>query len=163
MAQSAMRQSAMVIGVGNPYRHDDAVGLILARRLKGELPGNVAVIEASGEGAALMEAWREVETVVIIDAAHSGVAPGTVHRLDAHTQRIPNRLFHYSTHAFSVAEAVELARALGELPPWLIIYGIEGKDFTAGEGLSPEVAPAAEEVARRVREEMQCLTRQQPA
>ena len=65
------------------------------------------------------------------------------------------RFFHYSTHAFSVAEAIELGRALGKLPPRVILYGIEGKDFAAGETLSPEVASAADEVLGRVREEIQ--------
>lgn len=145
----------LVIGVGNPYRRDDAVGLVLARRLKDGLPGNVAVIEESGEGAALMEAWRGAAAVVIIDAARSGLAPGTVHRFDAHAGAIPTRLFHYSTHAFSVAEAVEMARALDQLPPRLVVYGVEGRDFSAGEGLSPEVAAASDELLGLVRTEIQ--------
>ena len=33
-----------------------------------------------------------------------------------------------STHALGLAEAMELARALGRLPP-VIVYGIEGKTF----------------------------------
>jgi hypothetical protein len=57
-------------------------------------------------------------------------------------------------HAFSVTEAVELARALQQLPSRLIAYGIEGKNFSSGEQLSPEVAAAVEEVARRVKGEL---------
>jgi len=40
--------------------------------------------------------------------------------------------------------------ALDQLPPRLIVYGIEGKDFTSGEGLSPEVAAAVEEAAQDI-------------
>jgi len=43
-----------------------------------------------------------------------------------------------------------LARALGRLPPRLIVYGVEGKAFEAGVGLSPEVKAAVQEVAERV-------------
>ena len=60
------------------------------------------------------------------------------------------KFFNFSTHGFGVAEAVELARSLNQLPPQLIIYGIEGKNFADGFGLSPEVEGAAAQVVRRV-------------
>ena len=70
---------------------------------------------------------------------------------DVHTQTIPTKFFHYSTHAFGIAEAIELARALKQLPQDLIVYGIEGKCFEAGIGLSREVEKAVEEVMMRVK------------
>lgn len=143
-----------VVGVGNAYRRDDAVGLIIARRLKAENLDHVRILEESGEGAVLMESWEDADTVILIDAVHSGAAPGTIHRLDAHAQAIPTDFFHYSTHAFSVAEAIELARTLNQLPPRLIIYGIEGKNFETGKGLSPEVENAVEEVVCLVLREL---------
>lgn len=144
----------LVIGVGNAYRGDDAVGLLVARRLKEESLDSVMILVESGEGTALMEAWEDAETVILIDAVSSGARPGTVYRLEAHAQPIPTNFFHHSTHAFSVAEAIELTRALNQLPPYLIVYGIEGKDFEAGEGLSPEVQKAAQEVVTRVLQEI---------
>jgi len=136
----------LIIGIGNEYRWDDAVGLIVARRLKDRIVDSAIVLEQSGEGAALMETWRGADTVIIIDAVMSGAAPGTIHRFDAGAQPIPKSGFRRSTHAFSVAEAIELARALGSLPQRLIVYGIEGKNFAAGVGSSPEVEKAADEV-----------------
>ncbi len=143
-----------MIGLGNDFRHDDGAGPVAARLVRTAIGEDVCVIEESGEGAALMDAWRGAETVILIDAVHSGAAPGTIHRLDAGAQPIPSNFFHYSTHAFSIAEAVELARALGELPPRLIVHGIEGKDFTSGEGLSPEVATAVEQVVQTITSEL---------
>ena len=140
----------LIIGLGNEYRGDDAVGLIVVRRLREAAPESVRVLEESGEGAALLESWQDADTVILIDAVHSGAKPGTIHRFDAHVQPIARKFFRFSTHAFGVAEAVELARALGRLPPRLIVYGVEGKTFEAGAGLSPEVEAAAQEVAERV-------------
>lgn len=145
-----MTPPPLVIGIGNDFRHDDGAGRAVARRIRELAGAAVRVIEESGEGAALIEAWRGAGHVAVIDAVHSGARPGTVHRFDAHAAPVPARFFHYSTHAFSVAEAVELARALNQLPSRLIIHGIEGREFTAGEGLSPEVAAAVEQVARTV-------------
>jgi hydrogenase maturation protease len=139
----------LIIGIGNEYRGDDAAGLIVARRLKERLADSAIVIEQSGDGAALMEAWGGAEMVIIIDAVMSGAAPGTIHRFAASVQPLQKDAFRCSTHAFGVAEAIELARALGKFPQHLVVYGIEGKNFAAGVGLSAEVEKAAGETVRQ--------------
>jgi len=147
--------SIVVIGVGNEYRSDDGAGIAVVRRLQALFPTGVTVLEESGEGAALIEAWKKGATwVMIVDAARSGAPPGTIHRLDARAAPVPTGFFPYSTHAFSVAEAVELARSLDQLPAHLIVYGIEGENFAAGLGLSPAVARVVESVVERAAEEI---------
>jgi hydrogenase maturation protease len=150
------KSGPLVIGLCNQYRRDDAVGLIVARCLKERAPEHVRVLEESSEGAALMESWKDADAVILIDAVHSGAEPGTLYRLNAHTQPIPTGFSHCSTHAFSTAEAIELARALGQLPPRLVVYGVEGKTFVPGLGLSPEVEKAAQEVVERVLADLRC-------
>ncbi|HHT9136735.1 MAG TPA: hydrogenase maturation protease [Candidatus Wunengus sp. YC60] len=145
----------LIIGIGNAFRGDDAVGLRVAQDIKKEAPDRVNVIVQNSDGAALMESWKNADTVILIDAVHSGGNFGTIYRFDVHTQPIPTEFFHYSTHAFGVAEAIELARALKQLPQNLIVYGIEGKCFEAGIGLSIEVERAAQEVVTRVRRDIQ--------
>jgi hydrogenase maturation protease len=110
--------------------------------------------EESGEGGALMEAWNDADFVVLVDAVESGGLPGTIRRMDARTTGIPSELFHYSAHGFGVSEAIELARALKRLPARLIVYGIEGGSFGLGAELTPEVNAAADEVVRRVKDEL---------
>ena len=107
-----------------------------------------------------MEAWRGAPFVVLCDAVQSGAAPGTVHRLDPAREPVPTGFFRYSTHAFSVAEAIELARALGELPPRMRVYGIEGADFAAGMALSPAVAGAVDPVVRAVVADLQTYNKE---
>ncbi len=140
----------VVIGVGNPTAGDDAIGREVARSVAARAPAGVWVLEHSGEATSLMEAWKGADAVVLIDAVVSGAAAGTIHRIDAHAQRVPASLFCFSTHAFGVAEAVELARALGELPGAFLLYGIETERFAAGATVTPAVRSAADEVVRRV-------------
>lgn len=147
----------LVIGVGNVYRSDDGVGIVVARRLGERKPAGVAIVEESGEGTALLSRWKDAQGVILVDAVHSGETPGTIRRIDARAEPIPVRLFHCSSHAFSVAEAVELGRALNQLPQQLTLYGIEGGNFTAGEGLSAEVEQAVTAVVERVLDEVNCL------
>lgn len=149
--------SIKIIGVGNAFRGDDGAGVAVARAMQTKgLPG-VAVVEATGEGASLIEAWQGVEVVILVDAVHSDTEPGTIYRFDARETPLPTQFFHYSTHAFSVAEAIELARVLDQLPPRLIVYGIEGKTYEAGAGLSLEVAQGVEQVVERIEAEVKHL------
>jgi hydrogenase maturation protease len=133
----------LVIGIGNEYRGDDGVGVFVVRELaKARIPA-VEVIEESGEGTALVEAWKDAESVFIIDAVCSGSSVGAIHEFDVSTEPIPTGTFHYSSHAFGLAEAIELSRAMNQLPSHIVVYGIEGLNFEYGVDLTPEVERAA--------------------
>lgn len=153
-----MAAQILVIGIGNLYRGDDGAGIIAARELKSRTCRQVRILELAGEGAALMDAWHAQDgaqpMVILIDAISSGAAPGTIFRLDAGEQPVPVSFFNYSTHAFSLAEAVELARVLGELPPHMIIYGIEGQNYAAGSALSAPVAQALPQLVQQLKREI---------
>lgn len=150
-----MSANTRIIGIGNDYRRDDAVGLVAARRLREmALPG-VTILENNGDAGELWELWQDATPAILIDAMHSGAAPGTVRRFDAAREPLPAACFHHpSSHAFGVAESLELARTLGQLPTQLLIYGIEGKIFAPGLGLSPEVAQALPRLMAQIRQDL---------
>ncbi|MBB4304892.1 hydrogenase maturation protease [Rhodobium orientis] len=139
----------LIIGVGHPMRGDDAAGPIAAERLADR---GLDAIVLDGEGARLIHAWEGRDQIVVIDAADGGGPPGTVHVIDAAKEALSSGRFHYSSHAFGLAEAVETSRALGDLPPNFTIYAITGADFTLGKSLSPDVAAAVERVVERIAE-----------
>ncbi len=154
MTPSNTASPLLVIGVGNEWRGDDAVGRLAARALLAkELPG-VAIIEHSGDGANLMETWDGAAAVILIDAAAAGGTPGTIYRLDAHQDSIPAEWFGASSHLLGVGAAVELARALGQLPPRFVIFGIEGSSFAINTGLSSAVAASLPALGERVIQEI---------
>ena len=144
----------LVIGIGNAYRSDDAAGLVAVQRLKEKAFICCRVLEHTGEGAALMELWKGADRVRLIDAVRSGAAPGTVTRFDAALRPLPASMFRDSTHAFSLAEAVELSRALNQLPRQLIIYGVEGQTFEPGTNLSPAIEFAMRNLVEQVLQEL---------
>ncbi len=144
------KQKPLIIGIGSSYRSDDGVGLIVARKLRQRVGNSAEVIEQSGDAALLMEAWQGAGSVIVIDAIRSGARPGKIHRLEVHEQQLPKTLFHSSTHALGLVEAIELARVLGELPPQLVVYGIEGENFSAGTNLSPFVEISVQNVVDQI-------------
>lgn len=156
MAEPAHVPPILVIGTGNLRRGDDAVGLVVARGLRTRLAHGATLIEFRGDGAALLELWRGARAVILVDAAATDGHVGAIARFDATAGLLPLSLHASSTHAFGAGEAIELARALGALPPTVLVYAITGQRFTFGAGLSPAVKAAArlviEEVAHAVRD-----------
>lgn len=145
-----------VIGVGNAWRGDDAVGLLVARRLRADHLPEVEVAECRGTVTAVQEAWNDAAGVIVVDAVVSGGRPGAIYRFNAHGGGVPMELSRSpSSHGWGVAEALALGKVLQELPPYLIIYGIEGQNFGPGQEVSQEVAEAIPEAARRIRREIQ--------
>jgi hydrogenase maturation protease len=140
----------LVIGVGNSDAGDDGAGIAVARLV--ERRNDCAHLQAyvcTGEATAVMDAWTGFDDVVIVDACRGAGPPGSVHTFtpdDLERYAAVSARRYGSTHAFGVAEALALARALGALPCRVVIQAIEGRHFDAANELSPEVDHAVHEV-----------------
>ncbi len=146
----ATKPTVRVIGLGNAYRGDDAIGLEVAQAVGVRLP-DVDVVAGIADGTALLELWDKTELCVVVDCAVSGAAPGTVHCFDGLTQQIPERLFSsFSTHAFSIPSAIELGRVLNRLPGQLLVCAVEGNSFACGVGMAEPVRRSAAHLIDRI-------------
>lgn len=147
---SAASRHVRVIGLGNPDRGDDGIGARVARALDGRLPDDVMLQTCRGDVLTLIDDWDGLDALVCIDAAEPMGRPGRVHRFDLASDTLPRGLSFASSHAMGLAEAIALARALGQAPRDIIVYAIEGARFDTGSGLSAAVEAAAGDVAARV-------------
>jgi len=138
----------LVVGVGNPDRGDDAIGPHVAARVAALGPPGVDVVER-GEPVDLVPHLLERDHMVIVDAAAPRGRPGRlrVHVVGA-TAPAAGAGGAGGTHGFGVAEAVELARALGRLPARLVLIGVEAGTLAAGEPLSAAVSGCVDEAVR---------------
>ncbi len=150
-----MGNTTLVIGIGNRYRGDDALGCWVAAEVRKQAPEGVEVVEHDGEPASLMDLWQGCACVIIVDAVVSGAEPGTIHRIDLHKQCLPTNFGVYSSHGIGVAEAIELARVLRVLPPHIVLLGIEGKWFTASEQSPSWLKQATEILVEQILVEIQ--------
>jgi len=144
--------AAVVIGVGTRFRHDDGIGPIALDRLA-DLGLGADLVELDGEPSRVIDAWDGRALAVVIDAVTTGAAPGTIHRFG------PAALAGVlsgttSSHAAGPGDAIALATALDRMPLHLVVIGVEGADFSQGEGLSPDVAASLDEVVAAVRAEL---------
>ncbi|CCJ06295.1 hydrogenase maturation protease [Methylocystis sp. SC2] len=143
----------LVLCIGNPDRGDDAAGRAVARALRASA-ADVEIIEEEGEATRILARLEGADAAYIVDACVSGAEPGDIRRFDVGASPLPRAAFGASTHGFGLAEALELARALGALPPRCVVYAIEGGTFDAGAPMSPAVAAAVDIVAGRLRRDM---------
>jgi hydrogenase maturation protease len=152
-----------VIGVGNAWRGDDAVGLLVARHLKADQLPQVEIVECRGTVTAVREAWNDAAGVIVVDAVVSGSRPGAIYRFNAHGGGVPAQLSRSSSsHGWGVAEALALGQLFKELPPYLIIYGIEGQNFGPGQEVSQEVEAAIPEAVLRIRRDIRMWLGREP-
>ena len=139
-----MRSPVALIGVGNPWRHDDGIGWAVVAAAGQRLGKAVDVVESDGEPSRLLEAWYELDLAVVVDGVANGASPGAIH-VWAEPSDLPVPSSAAGSHAMGIAEAVALGRALDRLPERLIVVGIEVDDTSTGHGLSAAVAAAVEE------------------
>ena len=135
-----------IIGCGHPDRGDDAAGPMVVQGLR---DSGIDALSVTGEAFELMEAWDSEDDVVVIDAVVTNAPRGTIQIWNAASLAVPAR-GSTSTHGLGLAEAIQLAHALGRLPKRLRVIGIEGREFSLGADISREVEQSARDVVRRI-------------
>lgn len=144
----------VVLGIGNPYMHDDAIGPKVVEELKGRKIGeNVLVFDYGSLDPALLAYFKGSSKVVIVDALKAGETPGTVSKYMVSESNNPLPRVP-SLHQFELYDLVDLAAETGLLPCPIVIIGIEPKDCAPGDGLSDEVKQAIPNVINEVLTEL---------
>jgi hydrogenase maturation protease len=144
-----------VIGLGNPFMGDDAVGVLIARQLCGYTSTHVSIVEGGLAGLNLLHEMEDTDTLILIDAVHSHSKAGTFFRFTVpqDLEKIGKLAWGTSassTHAFGLAEALTLAHTLKELPPHTILYGIELGHIQKGQAVSPKVSLGMKKLVKRI-------------
>jgi hydrogenase maturation protease len=144
--------SGLVIGVGNRLRGDDAAGCLVADQLRAAPHGGVDIVDSDGNVSNLLNWFGAYPAIALVDAVVSG-RPARSLRLDAVASPLPNIWLSTSSHAFGVAEAIELARILGTLPQRLMVYGVPAMQTGFGSEPSEVTRRCVARTARRIQSE----------
>ena len=152
-----------IIGLGNPFIGDDAVGVLVARKLRLYEQTSVSILEGGLAGLNLLHDMEGTDTLILIDAVHSQSKAGTIFRftLPQDLEKIGKLAWGTSassTHTFGLAEALTLAHTLEVLPAHVVLFGIELGHIQKGHTLSPPVSKAMTSVVNRIRLEELCLS-----
>ncbi|MBI3343888.1 MAG: hydrogenase maturation protease [Gammaproteobacteria bacterium] len=146
-----------IIGCGNATRSDDAVGVLIAQRLRadfdGALPENVRIFDAGTSGIEVMFHARGTTALIVVDAMNSDAEPGAIFEVpgrELETIYEPS----FSLHDFRWDHALAAGRKIfcGAFPEDITVYLIQAGKLDFGLELTAPVRTAAEKVIARIGE-----------
>ena len=136
-----------VIGIGNPLRRDDGIGIVLLEKLverRNELPENVDFVNGGTGGMNLLHILARYDVVVVIDAVNFDGEVGESKLFkseDVNSQKIP---INISTHESDILKVIQLSKKLKECPSKLFIFGIQPEDTSFGQTISTNLEATIE-------------------
>jgi hydrogenase maturation protease len=150
----------LVAGIGNVFHGDDAFGVEVARRLaQRPLPAGVEAVDFGIRGLDLAYALQDgYDAAILVDAAPRGEPPGTLSVIEPDSAGaagpapggdLPE------AHGMNPVRVLGLARALGHVPPRILVVGCEPSPGASDPDevdvrLSPPVAAAVENALQLV-------------
>jgi hydrogenase maturation protease len=151
----------LVAGMGNVLRLDDGFGVEAARQLQVcTLPDHVRVVESGISGISLVQEMLEgYDTLILLDAVDHGGDPGTIYVLEPQIDDLGSyeptarQDFLADMHYATPQRVLILARALGVLPPRVLVVGcqVQRCDDLGTELSGPVRLAVAEAVATTLR------------
>ena len=141
----------LVLGLGNEFVADDAVGLLVARAVREQVADAADVVESSASGMALIEIFDGYDRAIVVDSIRTGRnPPGTITEL---TLEQIGHVVAPSLHQAGLPELAAVAERLGlKFPSEIRVLAVEVQDpYTLGGAVSTAVAAAVDELAQRVR------------
>ncbi len=149
-----MKNTTLILGIGNEILKDDGIGPKIVSRLAGEFPASDFDYQsASLGGLELVELIRGYQRVILIDAINTG--QGQVGDVYFFTPQDFKETLHLSNlHDISFLQALELGRHINiPIPEEIQIIAIEiREDKVFGEDFSPELQNRYEQIYKSIKD-----------
>ena len=129
-----------LLGIGNRYHHDDAVGPYLAEAMESRPDYDVIDAGVSPEDYIETTAHKHPDTILMVDATDFGGEPGEVRLL------YPDQVAYsgISTQAGSLRMLTEFMQARTHAR--IALLGVQPADTSDGKGLSPSVSKTLDDL-----------------
>ncbi|MCS6839962.1 MAG: HyaD/HybD family hydrogenase maturation endopeptidase [Roseiflexus sp.] len=130
----------LVLGLGNIIMRDEGLGVRACERLiqRYRLPDGVTVLDGGTLGLDLLPHLEGVTNLIILDAINAGLPPGAIVRLE--NEQIPQTLaLKMSMHQVGLQELLAVLTLRGQIPPHIVLLGMEPLLIEPGLDLSEPV------------------------
>jgi len=155
---TASERNIVVLGIGNLLKGDDGVGVRVIEALASRsLPDDVECIDGGTGGPTLMIHVEGARALIVVDAVNLGAPPGAVRAFSLEEIEDTGGPACFSLHDVGILPMLDLARALGTLPPVVRIVGVQPERFDLGDRLTPAVEDAVPRAADLVMKEIERL------
>lgn len=134
----------VILGIGNPMRGDDAIGIEIVKLLRGNVPENIKLLECQTVPENFTKEIRRFNPshVLMVDAAHFEAEPGEAKLVP------PEKIsgVALSTHALPLSILAEILRK--SINVKVMLLGVQPKKIEFGKKLTPELRKAAKKIAK---------------
>jgi len=131
-----------IIGLGNPLRKDDGIGLILLDKLRknsSKLPDSFHFIDGGTGGLNLIHILSDYKIIILLDAVNFGGNVGDSKFFKTSVFKLKENSKNFSTHEHNFIKVIELAKKLEYSSDLILIFGIQPKNISFGYELSKEL------------------------
>jgi hydrogenase maturation protease len=126
-----------IIGLGNPLRGDDGIGIVIVDELKKlVINKNIELVDAGEGGFNLLHHLQRFNRVLIIDAVVFGGRFGETKLFTINDIAFDNICLY--SHEINICKIVDILRLIGDVPD-IFIFGIQPKEIDYNKGLSKEL------------------------
>ena len=155
--RSSRAKRALVAGVGSRLRGDDSFGPRVIDLLSDcSLPENVVLWDLGTAGLTVASELNGYDFIIFLDAIEGNGEPGTLYKREITVEEVSSEevtdLISLSLHEAGLEGLLKLAKALGTLPPKIILIGCEPKSLELSLELSEEVEAATRKAVSLVME-----------
>ena len=155
-----MKKKIGVIGLGNPLRRDDGIGLLLLLYLqknKKTLSKTIEFIDGGTSGMNLIHLLGNYDTVLLLDAVDFNGTPGQLKKFTLDEIKNQKIQLFLSTHEPDFLTVFTMLKEFKKTPPHLVILGVQPKDISHGTGLSKEVNLVLPVLQKQILKEIQTM------
>ena len=151
-----MKKDVVVLGLGNPLRSDEGIGVVLIERLAAvcEQYPDVKFIDAGTGGMNILHLIADVKKAILIDCAFMKMKPGAIKKFSPDDVNSVKQLAHTSLHEADILGIIDLAKRLEQCPDQITIFGIEPQTVESGQTLSDAVSGNVEQYLALIRDEL---------
>jgi len=144
-----------LIGLGNEWTGDDAVGLKVAQALLPLKTEDFDVLVLGVPDYQMFEGLGKDDQLIVVDACKGGGEVGSIIKLtldELSTQYPADLIRHGSSHGLGLQHWLSMAKTLDGISCEILIYGIEIGQTEMGVALSPEVEEAVSTLAAQLKQ-----------
>lgn len=132
----------LVLGLGNPIRSDDGVGVAALRCIEEDprVPGAVDLVEGGTKGLELVSYISGISRLLVLDAVDVGAVAGTIVCLQG--RELGSLPGNGNVHDLALADILNALRLIDQEPLETVLLGIQPGTTELGTSLSKSVESA---------------------